>query len=75
MKFQPYGKGTVNGGVTLRVRVWIEISFLQSRRRLQVVTLRVRVWIEISEQYQYPDRCHVTLRVRVWIEIARVLAL
>ena len=55
--------------VSLRVRVWIEMT---SGAQLQIgsdVTLRVRVWIEISKHRAVRWLIHVTLRVRVWIEI------
>ena len=39
--------------VTLRVRVWIEITPLEEKANPGGVTLRVRVWIEII----LPDPC------------------
>ena len=39
--------------VTLRRRVWIEISKLNPRRFLLLVTLRRRVWIEIFYSMNY----------------------
>ena len=46
-----YGKGpmrTTGDVVTLRVRVWIEISAVGIMTLSGVVTLRVRVWIEMA---------------------------
>ena len=36
------------GGVTLHVRVWIEICLYFKIRHIILVTLHVRVWIEIT---------------------------
>ena len=48
MKWPVLNTGYSYGGVTLRVRVWIEIGGQTAGERAKSVTLRVRVWIEID---------------------------
>ena len=55
--------------VTLHVRVWIEMSILDTCRPFNPVTLHVRVWIEIFIYATISRGSIVTLHVRVWIEI------
>ena len=58
-------------GVTLHVRVWIEIKLAFILASRSIVTLHVRVWIEISGTVCMAATHFVTLRVRVWIEVMR----
>ena len=59
-------------GVTLHVRVWIEIPAWPLYFPALFVTLHVRVWIEIAKCTGAVPMITVTLHVRVWIEMMRV---
>ena len=50
MKFSEQVDAHQVKGVTLRVRVWIEIVLVKSLSPCILVTLRVRVWIEIPNK-------------------------
>ena len=56
-------------GVTLHVRVWIEMVLHRGYISSSSVTLHVRVWIEISSGICSAHSILVTLHVRVWIEM------
>ena len=62
-------------GVTLCVRVWIEIDCFFTTFGSSKFTLCVRVWIEISCIRKLFSADIVTLCVRVWIEIVSVVKL
>ena len=47
MKLEVLNTQTPVRGVTLRVRVWIEMAMPEKALEKVGVTLRVRVWIEI----------------------------
>ena len=72
MKLHAYRGRADDGGVTLRVRVWIETYCFGPAYSPIKVTLRVRVWIETAGLTLNLVGAAVTLRVRVWIETRRI---